>query len=71
MLKPTVLIVDDEKPTREGLRAALEDRYDVYIAEDGEGALRLLEEDGYDVLLTDLRMPGIGGLDLILSLIHI
>ena len=44
----------------EGLRAALEDRYDVYIAEDGEGALRLLEEDGYDVLLTDLRMPGIG-----------
>ena len=38
MLKPTVLIVDDEKPTREGLRAALEDRYDVYIAEDGEGA---------------------------------
>lgn len=65
MLKPTVLIVDDEKPTREGLRAALEDRYDVYIAEDGESALRLLEEDGYDVLLTDLRMPGVGGLDLI------
>ena len=65
MLKSTVLIVDDEKPTREGLRAALEDRYDVYIAEDGESALRLLEEDGYDVLLTDLRMPGVGGLDLI------
>ncbi len=65
MLKPTVLIVDDEKPTREGLRAALEDRYDVYIAEDGEGAVRLLEEDAFDVLLTDLRMPGVGGLDLI------
>jgi DNA-binding NarL/FixJ family response regulator len=28
--KPTLLIVDDEKTTREGLRAALEDRYDVY-----------------------------------------
>ncbi len=65
MLKPTVLIVDDEKPTREGLRAALEDRYDVYLAEDGEGAVRLLEEDAFDVLLTDLRMPGVGGLDLI------
>ena len=65
MLKPTVLIVDDEKPTREGLRAALEDRYDVYLAEDGEGAVRLLEEDTFDVLLTDLRMPGVGGLDLI------
>ena len=65
MLKPTVLIVDDEKPTREGLRAALEDRYDVYIAEDGESAIRLLEEDPFDVLLTDLRMPGVDGLDLI------
>ena len=65
MLKPTVLIVDDEKPTREGLRAALEDRYDVYIAEDGASAIRLLEEDPFDVLLTDLRMPSVGGLDLI------
>ena len=65
MLKPTILIVDDEKPTREGLRAALEDKYDVYIAEDGESALRLIEEDGFNVLLTDLRMPGVDGLDLI------
>ena len=65
MLKPTILIVDDEKPTREGLRAALEDKYDVYIAEDGESAIRLIEEDGFDVLLTDLRMPGVDGLDLI------
>ena len=32
MNKPMLLIVDDEKPTREGLRAALEDRYDVYLA---------------------------------------
>ena len=61
MLKPTVLIVDDERPTREGLRAALEDRYDVYIAEDGASAMRLLEEDPFDVLLTDLRMPGADG----------
>ena len=65
MLKPTVLIVDDEKPTREGLRAALEDRYDVYIAEAGASAIRLLEEAPFDVLLTDLRMPSVGGLDLI------
>ena len=65
MLKPTILIVDDEKPTREGLRAALEDKYDVYIAEDGESAIRLIEEDGFNVLLTDLRMPGVGGLELI------
>ena len=38
-----LLIVDDEKPTREGLRAALEDRYDVYLAEDAKSAIDLLE----------------------------
>ena len=42
MLKPTLLIVDDEKPTREGLRAALEERYDVYLAEDAKTAMELL-----------------------------
>ena len=42
--KPTLLIVDDEKTTREGLRAALEERYDVYIAEDATAAMTLLEE---------------------------
>ena len=36
-MKPTLLIVDDEKTTREGLRAALEERYDVYVAEDAQG----------------------------------
>ncbi|MSU41852.1 MAG: sigma-54-dependent Fis family transcriptional regulator [Pedosphaera sp.] len=63
--KSAVLIVDDEKPTREGLRAALEDRYDVYVAEDAESAQRLLEEQHFEVLITDLRMPKASGLDLI------
>ena len=39
-MKPTLLIVDDEKTTREGLRAALEERYDTYIAEDARAAMR-------------------------------
>ena len=38
-MKPTLLIVDDEKPTRDGLRAALEERYDVYVAEDAKAAM--------------------------------
>jgi len=62
---PTLLIVDDEKPTREGLRAALEDKFDVYTAEDSASALRLLERESFDVLLTDLKMPGDDGLGLI------
>src|SRR5579871_2916184 len=63
--KPMVLIVDDEKPTREGLRAALEDRYDVYVAEDAQTAINLLERETFQVLLTDLKLPGDDGMKLI------
>ncbi len=63
--KPTLLIVDDEKPTREGLRAALEERYEVYIAEDATAAMDLLEHENFDVMLTDFRLPGEDGLKLI------
>ncbi len=65
MIKPTLLIVDDEKPTREGLRAALEERYDVYLAEDAKAAMELLERESFDVLLTDFRLPNEDGLKLI------
>jgi DNA-binding NtrC family response regulator len=63
--KPTLLIVDDEKPTRDGLRAALEDRYDVYVAEDAGAAMELLEREKFDVLLTDFRLPNEDGMKLI------
>ncbi len=63
--KPTLLIVDDEKPTRDGLRAALEERYDVYVAEDAKAAMDLLERDNFDVLLTDFRLPNEDGMKLI------
>ncbi|HUA67839.1 MAG TPA: sigma-54 dependent transcriptional regulator, partial [Candidatus Saccharimonadales bacterium] len=64
-MKPTLLIVDDERPTRDGLRAALEDRYDVYVAEDAKAAMDLLERDNFDVLLTDFRLPNEDGMKLI------
>jgi DNA-binding NtrC family response regulator len=63
--KPTLLIVDDEKPTRDGLRAALEERYDVYVAEDAKAAGELLERENFDVLLTDFRLPSEDGMKLI------
>ena len=63
--KPMLLIVDDEKPTREGLRSALEDRYDVYVAEDAATAMQLLEQEHFDVLLTDFRLPAEDGMKLI------
>lgn len=65
MIKPTLLIVDDEKHTRDGLRAVLEDRYDVYVADDTPSAIELLERDHFDVLLTDFRLPTEDGMKLI------
>ena len=65
MTTPTLLIVDDEKTQREGLRSALEDRYDVYLAEDAKSATELLEREHFDVLLTDFRLPGEDGMKLI------
>ena len=64
-MNPTLLIVDDEKTQREGLRSALEDHYDVYLAEDAKTAMELLEQEHFDVLLTDFRLPSEDGMKLI------
>ena len=64
-MTPTLLIVDDEKTQREGLRAALEEHYDVYLAEDAKAAMELLEREHFDVLLTDFRLPSEDGMKLI------
>src|SRR6202171_1930843 len=64
-LMPTILIVDDEKHTRDGLRRLLENDYDVYVAEDIRGAFDVLEREQIDLLLTDLRLGGEEGLTLI------
>lgn len=64
-MQPTVLIVDDEKHTRDGLRSLLDDSYDTYVAADLAGALNVLERDQIDVLLTDLRLGADDGMQLI------
>jgi len=63
--QPTILIVDDERNTREGLQRALHDRYDVLLAEDSQKAVEALESTPVDVMLTDLRMPGVDGMGLL------
>jgi two-component system response regulator AtoC len=64
-MSPTILIVDDERHTREGLRAALEDRFDVYVAGDIPGAISVLENDTIDLMVTDLRLGAEDGMQLI------
>ncbi len=61
----TLLIVDDEKNTRDGLRQFFEDDYDVYVAAGIEEALTVLRNDRVDVMVTDLRLAGESGMDLI------
>jgi len=62
---PTVLIVDDEKHTREGLRLTLEDDFDVYVASDAAEAMEHLRHDEIDVMLTDLRLGADDGMKLV------
>src|SRR6202035_5696167 len=64
-LQPTILIVDDEKHTRDGLRRLLEDEYDTYVAEDVRGAMDVLEREQIDLVITDLRLGGEDGMALV------
>ena len=62
---PSILIVDDEKHSREGLREALADNYDVSLAANADEAFNLMDAQPFEVILTDLRMPGKSGLKVI------
>lgn len=61
----SVLIVDDEKHTREGLMQALSDNYDVSVAANADEAFNLMDAEEFQVIVTDLRMPGKSGLKVI------
>ena len=67
MKSKTILIVDDEKNTRDGLRSSLEDdeNFDIYTAGDVAGAASILESESVDLLLTDLRLGPDDGMALI------
>src|ERR1700734_3272449 len=63
---PTLLVVEDEKNTRDGLRRYFDDKFDIYLASDIATAMNVLESQAVDVLLTELRlMGGNEGLDLL------
>src|SRR5437016_14518904 len=64
-IQPIILIVDDEKHTRDGLRRLLESDYDVYVAGDIASAMNVLEREDVDLLLTDLRLGADDGMQLI------
>ena len=61
-----ILVVDDEPNLRRVLSAQLErDGYDVHMAEDGQRGLDLLRDNHIDLVITDLRMPKVDGMELL------
>ncbi len=61
-----ILVVDDEESLRRILQVQLENRgYETSLAKNGLEALAILAESPHDLVLTDLRMPGLSGLELL------
>ena len=61
----TILIVDDERHTRDGLRSALEEEFDVYVALDKREAFSVLDTEPIDVVVTDLRLGADNGMEIV------
>ena len=61
----TLLIVDDEKATRDALRMALEETFDCYVAADLKQATQVLKSEDVDLLLTDLRLGADSGMEVL------
>lgn len=71
-VRPWILVVDDEPRLRELLAKALAlAEWDVDTAPDGDAALEALRLDAYDLLIVDLKMPGMDGLSLIREASHV
>ncbi len=65
MKNTSILIVDDDKITREILSISLSDDYTTFTARDGQDALEILSNNEMDIVLSDLIMPGLNGIDLL------
>lgn len=65
MNKPRILIVDDERSTLDAMCRFLRRRFEVTSADDGAAASELIAQNDYDLVLTDLRMPGKDGMQVL------
>ncbi|HKJ65538.1 MAG TPA: sigma 54-interacting transcriptional regulator, partial [Desulfopila sp.] len=65
-MKQSILVVEDEKILRISLADAFKSEgYTVYAVEDGASALQALEEGNFSLVITDIRLPGAGGMDIL------
>ena len=63
--KKTILVVDDDEGMRDTLSAILKRDYEVRVAATGEEGLRVLKKADINLMLLDVRMPGMSGLDVL------
>jgi two-component system response regulator PilR (NtrC family) len=64
--RPRILVVDDERSMRELLAIVLRrEGYDVLLAENGKSAIALLEKEPVDILISDIKMPDLSGVDVL------
>ena len=66
-----ILAIDDDSAVRQGLKEILEaEGHQVITAADGEAGLALLQDQAFDLVLTDLALPGLGGMDVLAYLVQ-
>ncbi|MCL4217783.1 MAG: response regulator, partial [Candidatus Hydrogenedentes bacterium] len=64
-LAGTILVVDDENGPRQALRLLLKEYVSIYTADNAQSAREFITHEGADVVVTDIRMPGESGIDLL------
>lgn len=65
MIKKTILVVEDEEKLRNLIISYLEDKYNVFEAQDGEEAFQIFEEEKVDLVISDIMMPNVDGWELL------
>ena len=65
MARPVVLVVDDDQGIRESFRLILEDHYDIADVPDGPSALDVVRTSAVDLVLLDIRLPGMDGIEVL------
>lgn len=68
MARPRILIADDEEGIRESLSLILGDQYELAFVHDGEGALEAMQQPSFDMVLLDIKMPKMDGLEVLRTL---
>ena len=64
-MKNKILVIDDEIGPRESLRILFKDNYEVTVANNGEEGIQVIKKDPPDLVILDLKMPGMDGIEVL------